>query len=156
MSPKLIQSTGEQVASTLLSTLPCESRKTGFNKHPEFSINGNTSLDDELIYMIQGDKELCRLIETDINRCINPSSTYAQLIIKLCIFEFQDIETLIADYKPSKFWDSLDPAKKRELIQKTIAIQEEKEQDSIEAIGTENMQGKRPVRGICSIWQKGL
>jgi hypothetical protein len=132
-----------------------ESLKNRFDKHPEFSINGNTSLDDEFTYMIADNSELDCLIATDTDRSIDPCSIYTQIIIKLCIFESQDIETLITDYKPSKFWGSLNPAKRRELIEETLFIQEEKEQEALEAIGTESTQEKQLVRGICSIWRKG-
>jgi hypothetical protein len=133
-----------------------ESLENRFNQHPETSINGNMSLDDEFMHMIANDPELDFLINMDVDRNINPCSTYMQIIIKLGIFEFQDIETLITGYKNSKFWNSLDQAKRRELIQKTMAIQEEKEQDAIEKIGTENRKEKRPEKGICFTWWKGL
>jgi len=134
---------------TLLSFLPDELLKTRFDRHPEFSINGNTSLDDEFTYMIANDPELDCLIKTDIDRSINPRFTYSQIIIKLCILESQDIETLITDYKPSQFWDSLDPTKRQELIEETLSIQEKKEQEALESIGTENRQDKLLERGIC-------
>jgi len=73
----------------------------------------------------------------------------------LCLFESQDIETLITDYKPSRFWDSLDPMKKREFIEETVAIQEEKEQEALEAIETESTQEKRLEKRICLTWRKG-
>lgn len=127
-----------------------------FNRHPEFSIYGNTSLDDEFIRMVMNDPELDCLISTDINKSINPCSIYIKIIVKLCLFESQDIETLITTYKPSRFWDSLDPMKRREFIEETVAIQEEKEQEALEAIGTECTQEKRPERRICFTWRKGL
>ena len=126
-----------------------------FSKHPEFSIYGNTSLDNELIYMMTNDPELDCLISTDINKSINPCSIYIKIIEKLCLFESQDIETLITDYKPSRFWDSLDPMKKREFIEETVAIQEEKEQEALEAIETESTQEKRLEKRICLTWRKG-
>jgi len=121
-----------------------------FNKHPDPSINGHTSLDDEFMYMITSDPDLGCLIDTDIDQSINPCSIYMQIIIKLGIFECEDIDTLITDYKNSQFWNSLDPSKRRELIEKTMAIQEEKEQEALETIGTEKMQEKRIGMGICS------
>jgi hypothetical protein len=126
-----------------------------FNKHPEFSINGKTSLDDEFMYMIAIDPELECLIETDVYRSINLCLTYMQILIKLCIFESQDIETLITEYKPSEFWDSLDPAERRELIEQTLFVQEETEQEALESIGTEKMQENRHARSVCSTWWKG-
>jgi hypothetical protein len=62
-----------------------ESIENRFRKHPEFSINGRTSLDDELVYMITSDQELDRLIKTDVDRNIDPCSIYIQIIIKLCL-----------------------------------------------------------------------
>jgi|GEM_PF-3057989 hypothetical protein len=141
---------------TLLSFLPDELLKTRFNRHPEFSINGNTSLDDEFTYMIATDPELDCLIKTDIDRSINPRFTYSQIIIKLCILESQDIETLITAYKSSQFWDSLDLAKRREFIEETLSIQEETEQEALETIGTENRQDKLLEKGIYSTQRKGL
>ena len=129
--------------------------KIRFNKHSEFGINGNTSLDDEFIDMIRRDSELDCLLKKDLDWSINPSNIYAQIIVKLCLFESHDIETLITDYKPSRFLDSLDPMKRREFIEETVAIQEEKEQDALEAIGTEITQGKQYDRGIHFTWRKG-
>lgn len=133
-----------------------ESLETRFNQHQEFGINGNTSLDDEFIDMIRRDSELDCLFKKDRDQSINPCSSYAQIIIKLCIFDSQDIETLITDYQPSQFWDSLDSAKRRELIEKTLSIQEEKEQEALESIGTENRQDKLLEKGICFTQWKGL
>lgn len=130
--------------------------KTKFNKHPEFSINGNTSLDDEFLYMIVNDPHLDCLINMDIDKSTDPLSIYVELIIKLCIFEAQDIETLITDYKSSKIWDSLDPVERRELIDETLSIQEEQEQEALESIGVESIPLKRSERSAYFTWQKGL
>ena len=148
----LIHPQGERVPIRMSTE---ESLKNRFTKHPEFSINGHTSLDDEFAYMIADDPELDRLIGTDTDRSINPGFIYTQIIIKLCIFESQDIETLITEYKPSEFWDSLGPAGRRELIEKTLFIQEQKEQEALESIGTEKTQEKQPERGTYFTWQKG-
>jgi len=149
----LIHPQGERVPIRMATE---KSLKNKFNKHPELSINGNTSLDDEFMYIIENNPELDCLIATDTDRSINPCLIYKQIIIKLCVFKSPDIATLITDYKPSKFWGSLNLAKRRELIEKTLFVQEEKEQEALEAIGTEKTQGKRPARGICSIWLKGF
>jgi hypothetical protein len=126
------------------------------NRHPEFSVYGNTSLDDEFTYMIATDPELDCLINMNIDQNINSCSIYIKIIVKLCLFESQDIETLITDYKPSRFWDSLDLIKRREFIEETLFIQEEKEQKALETIGTESTQEKRFDRGIHFTWRKGL
>jgi hypothetical protein len=76
-------------------------------------------------------------------------------IIKLCLFESQDIETLITEYKPSEFWDLLDPAERRELIEKTLFIQEQKEQEAFESIGTAKTQENQPIKGTYFTWRKG-
>jgi len=126
-----------------------------FNQHPEFGINGNTSLDDEFIDIIRRKPELDCLLNKDIDWIINPQVIYSIIIAELCILDSQDIETLITDYKPSKFWASLDSAKRRELIEKTMFLQEEKEQEGLESIGTESRQDKLLKRGICFTWLEG-
>jgi hypothetical protein len=45
--------------------------------------------------------------------------------------------------------------KKREFIEETVAIQEEKEQEALEAIETESTQEKRLEKRICLTWRKG-
>jgi hypothetical protein len=147
--------TDKQVNFRVIPTLPGELLKNRLGKHPEFSIHGHASLDDEFMHMIGDDPELDCLIGIDTDRSINPCSIYRQIIIKLCILESKDIETLITDYKPGKFWDSLGTAKRRELIEETVAIEEEKEQEALEAIGTESTQEKQPLRGIHFTLLKG-
>src|SRR5208337_509417 len=110
-----------------------ESLETRFNKHPETSINGNTSLDDDFTHTIATEPELACLLKIDIDRSLNPQIIYSKTIIKLCIFESQEIETLMTEYKPSEFWDSLNLAERRELIEKTLFIQEQKEQEALES-----------------------
>ena len=126
-----------------------------FNQHPEFGINGNTSLDDEFIDMIRRKPELDCLLNKDVDWIINPQVIYSIIIAELCILESQDIETLITDYKSSKFWDSLDPAKRREFIEKTLFIQEEKEQEALKSIGTENGQDELLERAFCLTQRRG-
>jgi hypothetical protein len=132
-----------------------ESLETRFNRHPEFSINGNTSLDDEFLHMMANDHELDLLIAKEIDRSLNPYIIYSQIIIKLCILESQDIQMLITDYKPSEFWDSFNPAERREFIEKTLFVQEEKEQGALESIGIEKTQKNRPARSVCFTLRKG-
>lgn len=132
-----------------------ESLETRFKKHPKNSINGNTGLDDEFIDIIRREPELDCLLKMDIDRSLNPRLIYFKIIIKLCIFESQDIETLITEYKPSEFWDSLEPAERRELIEKTLFIQEQKEQEALESIGTAKKQKNQPIKGTYFTWRKG-
>ena len=47
-----------------------------FTKHPEKSVNGNTSLDDELISLISDDPDLDRIFNTDFDKCMDSKSTY--------------------------------------------------------------------------------
>ena len=80
----------------------------------------------------------------DIDRSLNPRLIYFKIIIKLCIFESQDIETLITEYKPSEFWDSLDPAKRRELIEKTSVHSRRKRTGSFR-IDRNSEEAKKPT-----------
>ena len=82
-----------------------------FKQHPEFSINGNTSLDDEFISLIRADQELDGLINKDVDNSGDPSLIYTKIISKLGLLEFLDIKTLFTDYVSSNFWNSLGSGK---------------------------------------------
>jgi putative DNA primase/helicase len=120
-----------------------EDLENRFNKHPETSINGGVSLDEEFISLLQNNQELYGLIEKDADKsrddCI-------KIISKLCILEFSEITSIITDYGNSKFWDSLGSEKQLEFIETIFAIQEEKEQDVIESTGPDkNLSGSEKV-----------
>lgn len=125
-------------------TLP-ESIKNRFNKHPEPSINGNTSLDDEFISLLGNDSELDDLIKKDIKNSGDPSSIYTQIISKLGLLESLDIKTLLTDYVSSNFWNSLGSEKQLEFIDRTLESQEEKEQKGLETIGVEKARAKSDI-----------
>ena len=116
--------------------------KARFNRHPELSICGKVSLDDEFIYMIIGDQELECLINTNINKIRDPGLIYRKIILKLSDLEFPDIATLITDYLNSNFWDPLDSAKQIEFIEKTFKSKNEKEQATRDCIELENTKVK--------------
>jgi len=118
-----------------------ESPEARFNKHPETSINSkNTSLDDEFISWIQNYPELDGLINTDIDKCMDPCSIYIKIISKLSLLESPDIKILLTGYVNSTFWDSLGSEKQSEFIETALAIQEEKEQDAIGTIWIDKNQ----------------
>jgi hypothetical protein len=116
--------------------------KTKFNKHPEYSINGNTSLDDEFISLIICKPELNGLINTEINKCMDPFSIYIEIILKLAILESADIKTLLTDYINSQCWNSLDSDKQLEFIENSLSIQEDNYRVEIDASRTYEKQAK--------------
>ena len=119
-----------------------DSLEKRFNKHPEPSINGITSLDDEFISIIRSKPDLDGLIEKGIDNSEDPSSIYTKIISKLGLLESLDIKTLLTDYVSSEFWNSLGLGKQLEFIDRTLESQEEKEQNALEEIGLEKTQIK--------------
>ena len=120
-----------------------ESLRNRYNKHPESSINGNTSLDDEFISLIENDSELGGLIKKDIDNSGDRSSIYQKIISKLSLLEFSDIKTLLSDYVSSNFWISLGSDKQLKFIERTLKSCEEQEQKALESIGVvKTAQGK--------------
>src|SRR5208283_3638064 len=119
-----------------------DSLEKRFNKHPEPSINGTTSLDDEFISIIEDNLELGGLIKKDIDKSEDPSSIYTKIISKLGLLESLDIKTLLTDYVSSEFWKSLSSEQQLEFIERALESQEENEQNALEEIGVEKAQIK--------------
>ena len=113
-----------------------------YNKHPETSINGNISLDEEFISLIENDSELGGLIKKDIDNSGDPSLVYTKIISKLGLLEFSDIKTLLTDYVNSNFWNSLGSEKQLEFIERTMESCEEQEKNALETIEVEKAQIK--------------
>ncbi len=119
-----------------------ESLQNRYNKHPETSINGNISLDEEFISLIENDSELGGLIKKDIDNSGDPSWGYTKIISKLSLLEFSDIKTLLTDYVNSNFWNSLGSEKQLEFIERTMESCEEQEKNALEVFEVEKAQIK--------------
>jgi hypothetical protein len=111
-----------------------DSLEKRFNKHPERRINGNVSLDEEFISLLENDSELDGLIKTDIDNSGDPGSIYTIIISKLGLLEFSDIKILLSDYVSSNFWISLGSDKQLKFIEITLKSCEENEQKALESI----------------------
>lgn len=122
-----------------------DSLENRFNKHPETSTNGNTSLDDDFIYILQQDPELGNLINKDIDKSRDPASIYTKIIPKLSLFEPPEIKKILTSYVSSKFWRSLSSEKQSEFIDNVLSIQEEKEQKGLEKIGVYKARAKSDI-----------
>jgi putative DNA primase/helicase len=120
-----------------------KSLRNRYNKHPELSMSGNASLDEEFISLIENDSELDDLVEKDADKS---SDIYIKLVSKLGLLESQDIKPLLTDYLSGEFWDSLGSDKQLEFIERTLKICEEQEQKALESIGVEKAAQGKPKK----------
>jgi len=92
-----------------------------FNLLPEKSINGNCSLDEDLIeFMVSTRPDLDIVFNVNPNGSINPVKIYENAVRMLADFEQLDIIKIISAYLPGVFWDTFSQDEKSNFVIETI------------------------------------
>jgi hypothetical protein len=99
-----------------------------FNKLPEKSVDGNISVDEELISLILSNPNLDTNININPDQSVYPHIVYKKIISDLVILDPIDIAKIITTYVGGLFWEQMDDTRQLEVISKIVNETDEKTQ----------------------------